>query len=131
LVQDVFLAAHRALPKLKERDRLRGWLSTIAVRKSMVRLRRARLRRFLSLSEETNYHELADPGASPEARAEVSRLYEELDQMGAKERVLWVLRHLEGRTLDDMVEQTGMSKSTIQRRLKKAEEHLLRRTKSG
>jgi len=38
--------------------------------------------------------------------------------------VAWVLRHVEGESLDDMVALCGCSKSTVQRRLRSAEARL-------
>lgn len=131
LVQDVFLVAHRSLSTVEHPERLRGWLSTIAVRKSLLRLRRARIRRFLSRDDGASYENLAEPSVGPDQRAEVARLYRELDRLGAKERVIWILKHLEGHTLEEVVEHTGLSKSTVQRRLRKAEEHFLRRRNNG
>jgi RNA polymerase sigma-70 factor (ECF subfamily) len=131
LVQDVFLVAHRSLSTVEHPERLRGWLATIAVRKSLLRLRRARVRRWLSLDDGSSYENLAEPSVGPDKRVEVARLYRELDLLGAKERVIWILKHLEGHTLEEVVERTGLSKSTVQRRLRKAEAHFLRRRNNG
>lgn len=126
LVQDVFLEAHRGLPSLREAGALGGWLARICVRRATRRLRRRRLLALLSLDTVTERDLPFDASASPEQRAEVARLYRRLDQMPVAERVAWLLRHVEGESLDDMVVLCGCSKSTVQRRLRSAEARLER-----
>jgi RNA polymerase sigma-70 factor (ECF subfamily) len=79
----------------------------------------------LSLSSVPESELPADPCDSPERGAEILRLYRVLDRMPAAERVVWVLRHVEGETLEDLVELCRCSKSTVQRRLRAAEAHFL------
>ncbi len=124
LIQDVFLVVHDDIGALKEPGKLRGWLATIAVRKSMNRLRRSRLRRFLALDDVPSYESLCAAGATPEQRLEVNRVYQRLEALGTSERTVWVLRHVQGSTLDEIEAFTGLSRSTIQRRLKRTERYL-------
>ena len=124
LVQDVFLEAHRGLLGLRDAAALGGWLARIGVRRATRRLRRRRLLALLSLDTVPERELPLDLAASPEERAEVARLYSRLDRMPATERVAWVLRHVEGESLDDMVALCGCSKSTVQRRLRSAEARL-------
>ena len=121
LVQDVFLEAHRGLPRLREAGAVKGWLARVCVRRAVRRLRRRRLRAFLSLDTLTHDAELAAPEASPEARVDITRLYRELERLPALTRAIWVLRHLEGEALDNIATWCGCSKSTVQRRLREAQ----------
>jgi RNA polymerase sigma-70 factor (ECF subfamily) len=121
LVQDVFLEAHRGLRSLREAGALGGWLARICVRRATRRLRRRRLLALLSLDSVPERDLPFDAAASPEERAEVVRLYRLLDRLPAAERVAWLLRHVEGEGLDDMVALCACSKSTVQRRLRHAE----------
>lgn len=121
LVQDVFLEAHRGLAQVREPRAIKGWLARICVRRAVRRLRRRRLRAFLSLDTLSHDPELVAPGVSPEARTEVSRLYAKLERLPALERVVWVLRNLEGDSLDEIATLCGCSKSTVQRRLRAAD----------
>jgi RNA polymerase sigma-70 factor, ECF subfamily len=126
LVQEVFLEAHRGLASVREPGALGGWLSRICVRRATRRLRRRRLLSWLSLD---SVHERELPlstGASAEERVEAARLYRALDRLPAAERVAWLLRHVEGETLEDMVTLCGCSQSTVQRRLGRAEAQLAR-----
>jgi RNA polymerase sigma-70 factor, ECF subfamily len=124
LVQDVFLEAHRGLARLREAGALGGWLARICVRRATRRLRRRRLLALLSLDTVAERDLPFDSSASPEERAEVTRLYRKLDRLPVVERVAWLLRHVEGESLDDMVALCGCSKSTVQRRLRSAEARL-------
>ena len=125
LVQDVFLEAHRGLARVREFGAIKGWLARICVRRAVRRLRRRRLRAFLSLDTLAHDQILVAPGASPEARAEVSQLYRRLERMTALERVVWVLRYLEGESLDEIASLCACSKSTVQRRLRAADSALM------
>lgn len=130
LVQDVFLEAHRGLSSLREAGALAGWLARICVRRATRRLRRRRLLALLSLDTVAERELPFDVSASPEQHAEVARLYRRLDRLPVSERVAWLLRHVEGESLDDMVVLCGCSKSTVQRRLRSAEARLEREVRS-
>ncbi len=125
LVQDVFLEAHRGLRQLREAGAVKAWLARVCVRRAVRRLRRRRLRAFLSLDTLAHDASLVAPGASPEAHAEVARLYGKLAHLPAQERVVWVLRYLEGEGLDEIAVLCACSKSTVQRRLRAADAQLL------
>ena len=118
LVQDVFLEAHRGLGQIRDTGAVKGWLARICVRRAVRRLRRRRLRAFLSLDTLAHDAHLVAPGASPETRAEVTRLYRKLELVPALDRAIWVLRYLEGEALDEIAVLCACSKSTVQRRLR-------------
>ena len=124
LVQDVFLEAHRGLKRVRELGSVKAWLARICVRRAVRRLRRRRLRAFLSLDTLTYDERLIAPGASPEARTEVARLYQKLELVPALDRAVWVLRYLEGEALGDIATLCACSKSTVQRRLRAVDERL-------
>jgi RNA polymerase sigma-70 factor, ECF subfamily len=124
LVQDVFVEAHRGLASVREPGALGGWLARICVRRATRRLRRRRLLAFLSLESLTERELPFDAAASPEERAEVLGLYRLLDRLPVEQRVAWLMRHVEGESLEDMVVLCSCSKSTVQRRLLRAEAQL-------
>jgi RNA polymerase sigma-70 factor (ECF subfamily) len=45
-----------------------------------------------------------------------------LDELPAKERIAWVLRHLEGEQLEDVARIVGCSLATVKRRIAAAHE---------
>lgn len=123
LVQDTFLQALRGLSNLREPAAIKGWLARITVRLAVKRLRRRRLLRLLHLDADTkDYERLTTSEATPEQRALVGRVYQILDGLSPNDRVVWILRHVEGEQLQRIPELCGCSLSTAQRRLRRAQE---------
>jgi RNA polymerase sigma-70 factor (ECF subfamily) len=124
LVQDVFIEAHRGLHSLRTPDAIKGWLARITVRRATRRLRARRLRSFFSLEELPPDARLIDDAATPEEKALVASTYRLVERLPVRQRVVWVLKHIQGETLDAIAELCGISKTTVQRRLRAAEEAL-------
>ena len=124
LVQEVFMEAHRGLHQLRNADAVKGWLGRIAVRRATRRLRRRRLRVFFSLEALPPGESLIDEGATPEDKANVASTYRLLERLPVRQRVVWVLKHVEGETLDSIAALCHCSKTTVQRRLRAAERGL-------
>jgi RNA polymerase sigma-70 factor (ECF subfamily) len=124
LVQEVFFEAHRGLESLQKPEAIKGWLARICVRRATRRLKRRRLRALFRAEPLDDHAYLADPEASPEQAAQVESAYRVLARLSPDERVVWVLRHVEGHSLDELVELCRCSKSTVQRRLRAAEQAL-------
>jgi RNA polymerase sigma-70 factor (ECF subfamily) len=124
LVQDVFIEAHRGLHGIRTPDAIKGWLARITVRRAIRRLRARRLRSFFSLEELPPDTKLIDDAATPEEKALVASTYRLVERLPVRQRVVWVLKHIQGETLDAIAELCGVSKTTVQRRLRGAEEAL-------
>jgi len=131
LVQDVFIEAHRSLRRLRDPGAVKGWLARITVRRAIRKLRRTRVLMVFGLDAPSDYAEIADPAATPEERAQVALAYRSLERLPAAERAVWVLRHVEGESLDAIAEICACSKSTVQRRLRLAQQTLEQRTRHG
>jgi len=122
LVQDAFVNALRGLRDLREPAAIKGWLAKITVRLATRRLRQLRLRRALHLSRDVADDELiVAPGANADQRALIAKVYRVLDHLPAAERVVWVLRHVQGEPLQRIPELCDCSLSTVQRRLSRAQ----------
>jgi RNA polymerase sigma-70 factor (ECF subfamily) len=120
VVQDVFLQAHRGLSKLRDPAAVRPWLRRITVRRAQRYLRKRWVLRFFAESDVDVATDLVDPAASPEERAQIAHIYRTLERMPRDERLAWVLRFVEGETLESVAELLGSSVSTVQRRLRAA-----------
>lgn len=121
VVQDVFMAA---LNGLKKRDQLlqaKSWFATVTVRSSMRKLRVRSLWNVFDLAEPPQYERLSDPSAGPEERRMVAEVYRALDRVSAKERVAWVLRYVQGESLEDTAVLCGCSLATAKRRIAAAQ----------
>jgi RNA polymerase sigma-70 factor (ECF subfamily) len=79
------------------------------------------VRRWFGESDVDAELELADSSASPEERAQLAHVYRTLERMPRDERVVWVLRLVEGETLESIADLLGCSVSTVQRRLRAAQ----------
>jgi RNA polymerase sigma-70 factor (ECF subfamily) len=121
VVQDVFVVAYRRRREVGQLVAPRQWLAAVAVKRAHHVLRRRRWRAMLG-ADLPEYEAAPDPGASPEQRALVTKLNRVLDELPAKERIAWVLRHLEGEQLEDVARIVGCSLATVKRRIAAAHE---------
>jgi RNA polymerase sigma-70 factor, ECF subfamily len=126
LVQDVFAMAVRGLRRRREHLEIRSWLATVTVRRSMHQLRRRAFWGLLDLAEEPNYERVADNGADAEQRQLVSEVYRALDRLPSRQRVPWVLRHIEGESLQRVADLCGCSLATAKRRIEAAHQSISR-----
>ncbi|HEY5089514.1 MAG TPA: sigma-70 family RNA polymerase sigma factor [Polyangia bacterium] len=121
VVQDVFLIAHRRLHSVRSQGSLRAWLGRIAIREASRRLRWRRVRLFLQPARTIEADLVADDGAKADLQPLVALLYSTLDRVPPRERVAWVLRHLQEEPLDTVAELCGCSIATAKRRIAAAE----------
>ncbi|MCK7593556.1 RNA polymerase sigma factor [Pseudomarimonas salicorniae] len=133
--QEAFLKAWRALGEFDGRAAFGTWLHRIAANAALEQLRRtARHRDGRVVRETSNEDEDADfldgdvapalsPGDHLAAAALQTRVARELDGMSALERSAFVLRHVEGASLEDigvaLSLNTGQSKQAIFRAVRK------------
>ncbi len=122
LVQDVFLAAHGGLERLRNPESLRAWLAGIAVRVCRRRLRALKFRQWVGLADVPSYLELVDGSlTSPDDRALLVSVYRCLDRLPLEQRLAWVLRHVQGEQLEDVATLCGCSLATAKRRIAAAD----------
>jgi RNA polymerase sigma-70 factor (ECF subfamily) len=119
-VQEVFLAAVRGLRSVRDPQAVKSWLACIAVRVARRKLRKRRVRSFFGLDDPATYGRVTDPGASPEQRALLERVYRVLDEMPTGDRIAWSLRYVEGEPLESVATMAGCSLATAKRRIRAA-----------
>ena len=99
--------------------------------------RRFRRRRLLGLigldrsSDDVSLESLADQTASPEARVELRWLDAALTRIDDRERIAWMLRHVEGLALEEIAEACDCSLATVKRRVVAAEAVVRRHFEEG
>lgn len=126
-VQDTFALALEQLPRLRQKDALRGWLSQIAVSQVHRRFRRRRLMRLLGLDQGDptgTLAAIASPDASPDVRSDLAALSRLLCELPPNQRIAWSLRHIEGATLDEVASACRCSLATAKRRIGAADRHV-------
>jgi len=120
VVQDAFVTAFEIWDQLREPEHAKNWLLTIAVRKVHRRFRRRRLMRLLGLDQPTDdatLETLARPDLGGEARAELALLDRALRNVPAEARIAWMLRHVEGSSLEEVAALCECSLATAKRRI--------------
>ncbi len=133
VLQDTFVTAFEDLADLREQGAFRSWLHRIAVRLVHRRFRRRKLLGLLGLDrrDEIPLESLADESASAEARVELRWLDAALAKIDERTRVAWMLRHVEGLSLEEIAVACECSLATAKRRIAAAEviveEHLRER----
>ncbi len=131
--QDVFLSVHRHLGTFRGEARLGTWLYRIARNHCLNRLTYLR-RRGRGRSEawgEAQEQALAGaldgprrPDEALEARAEQARVQRAIAALDDEQRLLVVLRDLEGLSYQELVEVTELPEGTVKSRLHRARERL-------
>jgi RNA polymerase sigma-70 factor (ECF subfamily) len=124
IVQETFLAGFERLSTLREPEALRVWLGQIAVNLVRHRLRRLRLTRLLGLdrgADDATLEALAAPGLHPEACGELALLDRVLGRLRADQRIMWMLRRVDGLELTEIASVCSCSLATVKRRLAEAE----------
>jgi RNA polymerase sigma-70 factor (ECF subfamily) len=128
LIQDVFLATVKDIHKLKDPARLRAWLGTVTTR--MAKRRRFR-RSAYPISNHDDLDEVVDlateEGPGPESAADLSGNIRKVLSLPDELRMPWMLKHVEGRTLEDVARQCDCSLSTAQRRIQSVSDRITRR----
>jgi RNA polymerase sigma-70 factor (ECF subfamily) len=127
LVQQVFLELHRALPGFRGESLFSTWLHRIVVRVAYDHLRRRRRRPVVALKDE-DLEALIAPDETPEAAARQRELLRQalglLDRIKPKKRIAFLLRVVEGLSLEEIGEIVGAKPPAVGQRVKHAEREL-------
>ncbi len=121
--QDAFVTAFEKIDTLEQPAAFKGWLLRIAVRRVQRRYRKLAVLRAVGLhqtEDPVTLEALAQDGCEAETRAELAMLDRTLARVPAKARMAWLLRHVEGLTLEEVGEACGCSLATAKRRIRAA-----------
>ena len=119
LLHDVFIRAFEHVAELKNPRALKHWLTRIAIFTTQEWFRR----RKRAAREEPleNAKDRAAAPLQPEARQALRAFYELMDRLAADERSVFVLRFVEGMTLQEVASLYDVSLSTAHRRVCRAD----------
>ena len=104
-----------------EADRLKAWLTSVAVFTARGAIRYRTRRRWLGYRDPEQMPDVAGNLGDPEASDALRRTYAILNQMPADQRIPFSLRVIDGMPLNEVAEATGVSLATVKRRLARAE----------
>ena len=130
VVQDAFLKAYENLKNFQEQSKFYTWLVRIAVNEALMRLRRRRPERMVSLDEEVKTdedsmpREVADWSPNPEQLYTQSELRDILTKtiqgLPSSFRTVFVLRDVEGLSTEETAEALDLSIPAVKSRLLRA-----------
>ena len=120
VTQEIFYRLFSRIGTLRKPEALRSFVISFAIRIVKWELRRRRARRWLTLSETGDIPDEQLLVMDAESRYAIRRLYTMLDRLGTRERLVLVLRHVEGMTLEEIAEAMALSLATVKRGLRRA-----------
>jgi len=115
LTQEVFLRVFRRLPVLRDPSALRAFVLAVAMNVLKWELRRRWVGRKVRLSGTGTLPDTEATSADAEARQALRRCYRIFDSLPTKERLAFVLRYMEGMTIDEVAAALAVSVSTAKR----------------
>jgi RNA polymerase sigma-70 factor, ECF subfamily len=124
LIQDVFLATVRDAHKIKDPARLGAWLGTVTTRMAKRRRFRSSLQPIASDALDELVEVAHDEGPGPESTADLAGNIRKLLSLPDELRTPWLLKNLEGHTLEEVAKQCDCSLSTAARRIQSANSKL-------
>jgi RNA polymerase sigma-70 factor, ECF subfamily len=129
LSQDIFLAAFRALPSLKDLNNFGGWLFGIAHNRSnkWYQRQRSKIIRFQELQRRKAEEALRKPPEPQEGPDPTQVLSESLLKLDPEVRQVLVLKYLEGLSYQVIEERLGINAHRIDYLIRKGKELLRQR----
>jgi len=115
LTQEVFLRVFVRLPSLRDPSALKPFVLSVAMNVLKWELRRRWVSRRVGLSISGRLPDIAGTSNDTEARQALRRCYQIFDRLTTKERLAFVLRYLEGMTIDEVAATLEVSVSTAKR----------------
>ena len=125
VVQQVFLNIIKNLTTIKNVDALDSWIDsvTIITVRDEIRKRKRRWPRVFKL-EPIDPDELRD-GHAPFREGHIRAFYKIVSEMSPDNRIIFILRYLEGYRVEEIAAISGYSLSTAKRRLTEAKAHFI------
>jgi len=130
ITQDVFLKAYRKLDQFQGNSKFSTWLTRIAVNESLMRLRKRKTSRTVSMDQDVQTEEgsiprdFADWSPNPEQNFTQSELSEILKKtiagLAPGFRTVFTLRDIENLSTEETAEALGLSVPAVKSRLLRA-----------
>ena len=119
VLQDAFIRAYRALAGCHDRSRFDAWLFRILVNRCRTAAARRRHREQTVILDEAALNAASEPHPAEQMEwgEEITRALEALEP---DQREAFLLKHVEQRSYDEMVELTGVGISALKMRVKRA-----------
>jgi RNA polymerase sigma-70 factor, ECF subfamily len=115
LLQEVFIGFVKSAAKLEDPNNLRAYLVSIAFRLSAMEIRRRKVRRWVTLTSSGDVPDSPTLEREPDEARALSALYQILDRLSARDRLIFVARFIEGMQIDETAAALDVSKATVWR----------------
>ncbi len=134
VVQETFLRGYRSLADFHARSSFRTWIYRIAMNSALKTLDKRKAEASIPVVEEYDDGrpgiQLTDPAAGPDRllldREIEARRHAAMEKMSPTERLAFVLRHLEGRSTEEIAAALDMSQSSAKQAVFRAVQKLRR-----
>jgi RNA polymerase sigma-70 factor (ECF subfamily) len=127
LVQDVFLALHRTLPRFRGDAQLATLIHRIAINRAYEHLRR-QSRRPTRLVDGWFFDDVIGPHASPElqsqTREDLARVFSCLERIKPKKRIALLLRVVDGMSFEDIARLVDATPEAVAKRVQHGQREL-------
>jgi RNA polymerase sigma-70 factor (ECF subfamily) len=120
ILQQVFFCLFTRIDTLEKASALRSFIFSITVRTLKSELKRRRVRRWVTLTETGELPDAGVDGVDPATAQLLRRFYRTLDRLDVEDRTIFVLRHIQEMTLEEVADVTRLSLATVKRRLQKS-----------
>ena len=127
LLHEVFVRALDKVHTVREGDRLKAWLTSVAVFTARGCIRHRQRRRWLGYRDPDTIPEMESTLGDPAATDALRRTYSILESLPADQRIPFALRVIDGMSLIEVAEACSVSLATIKRRLSRAEHSFVRK----
>ena len=124
--QEVFYRVYRKIGTLRDPDSFRSFVYTAALRVLQSELHRRKVRSWLSFERPEVLDLHGCEGLDLESRDLLRKLYEVLDRLSPRDRIVFMLRRVESMSIEDIAASMETSESTVKRSLARASSRLSR-----
>lgn len=133
IVQHVFCKLLVSARRVREADKLSGWVRSVTVNAVYSELRKRSVRRLFMAAQAVQPEQFEDAVGNAETREILAKVYTALERVPAAERIAFSLRYIDGKPLAEVAELCGCSLATAKRRISRANERFgeLRATIEG
>jgi RNA polymerase sigma-70 factor (ECF subfamily) len=125
LLHEVFARALAKVGTIEDPERLKAWITRIAVYTARGCIRRRKRGRWLRFWEPEMLKDLPDGPSPLEAREALAAIYDLLERLSTRDQLVFSLRFIGGLELTEVAVACGVSLATIKRHLAKAEGRFL------
>ena len=125
LLQEVFMGFVKSAAKLEDPSHLRSYLASIAFRLAAMEIRRRKVRRWVMLTSSGEVPDTPLAEREPDEARALRALYRILDELSARDRLVFVARFVEGMQIDETAEALKLSKATVWRTGKATYAHVI------